>query len=135
MRPLVATHRRRRSILECGHQLGAHHFRDRGRSTDIADRILHRVVRWLLAVVELLTVQIDLKAALTDGSELDADFAITPGDNLGCQTGSLPEVPSRNAVLDLELGFAFSHVVEPPALSLGLNKLIVRGRRLVLSAS
>jgi hypothetical protein len=43
---------------------------------------------------------------------LNADFAIASRDNLGCQTGSLPEVASRNAVLDLELGFAFSHVVD-----------------------
>jgi len=100
-----------RSVLQRRHELGAYHLGDRGRSADVGDGILHDVVRRLLAVVDLLPVQIDLEAALTDGCELNADFAITPGDDLGCQTGSLPEVASRNAVLDLELGFAFSHVV------------------------
>jgi hypothetical protein len=60
----------------------------------------------------LLAVQIDLESTLSDGGEGDANFAVASGTDLGCQTGSLPEIPSRNAVLDLQLGLAFGHTVD-----------------------
>src|SRR5205823_7506986 len=82
--------------------------------------LLH-VGRWLLTVLQLLTVQIDLEASLSDGCQSDANFAVASGAILGCQTGSLPEVPSRNAVLYLELSLAFSHVSDLLGHSLVLN--------------
>jgi hypothetical protein len=99
-----------RRILERRQQLGAHHLSHRDRAAHVADWVLDNVVRGFLAVVDLLAVEVDLEATLSNGRQRDADFPITPGTDLGCQTGSLPEVPSRNAVLDLQLDFAFSHV-------------------------
>jgi hypothetical protein len=96
---------------QCRQQLCANELGDRHRAAHIPDRILH--VAWrLLAVVELLAIQIDFEATLSNRRQRDADFAVTSGANLSCETGSLPEVPSRNAVLDLQLNLAFGHFVD-----------------------
>ena len=99
-----------RRVLERRQQLGTHHLSHGDRAAHVADGVLDNVDRGFLAVIDLLAVEVDLEATLSNGCQRDADFPITPGTNLGCQTGSLPEVPSRNAVLDLQLGFAFSHM-------------------------
>jgi hypothetical protein len=56
---------------------------------------------------------------LPDGGQRDAHLAVASGANLGCQTGSLPEVPSRDAVLDLQLHLAFGHMSELPGSQFG----------------
>jgi len=94
---------------ERGQQLRSHELSDRDRAAHIADRVLHVAGR-LLAIVELLAVQIDLEPTLSNRRQGDANFAVTPGANLSCQTGSLPEVSSSDAVQDLQLYLAFGHV-------------------------
>jgi hypothetical protein len=98
--------------IERSEQLGADHLGDRHRAADIADRILDGIDGRFLAVVQLFAVQVDLESTLADGRQRNADFAVTSGTNLGCQTDSLPEVPSRNAVLDLQMNLAFSHACD-----------------------
>ena len=116
-------------VFQRGKEFGANHLRDRDTASNIADGVLHDVVRRLLAVVELITVQKDLEATLSNGREGDANFAVASGANLGCQTGSLPEIPSRNAVLDLQLSLTFGHVCRLLAHGLGLSHKHSRASR------
>ena len=67
----------------------------------------------LLAVVNLLAVQEDLKRAFTGGGEGDAGFAVVDRRELGRHTDGHREVPSRHAVDDLDLDLAFAHG-DPP---------------------
>src|SRR5581483_1306314 len=93
--------RRGRRLIQRGHKFGAHHLGNGGRAAHVADRVLDDIVRWFLAVVDLLTIQVDLKPPLPNGCQRDADLTVASSANLSCHTGSLPEVPSRNAVLNL----------------------------------
>ncbi len=92
-------------------ELGSNHLGNGSGTSDIANRVLYDIVRRFLTVVDLLTIQVDLEPALTDRCQLETNFSVTSGDDLSCHTGSLPEVPSRNAVLNLELSLAFGHSV------------------------
>jgi len=95
-------------LFQGGEELGADQLGDGNAVADVADGVLE--LRWeLLAVVDLVAVEIDLETALADGRQGDAYLTITASDDLGCHTGSLPEIPSTDAVLDLELGFEFGH--------------------------
>ena len=107
-------------LLQLGEQLGADHLGNRHPTAHVADGVLDDIGRRLLAVVDLFAIKIDLEPTLPYGRKGDADFAILPSANLSCHTGSLPEIPSRNAVLDLQVNFTFSHS-RPPGLSLVLN--------------
>ena len=99
-------------LLELAEQFGAHHFGDGDAIASVANSVLERIGRWFLAVVDELTVEINLEATLSRGREGHADLPIDTTCNLGCHTGSLEKIASRNAVLDLQLHFAFSHVTE-----------------------
>jgi hypothetical protein len=76
-----------------------------GDGAHIGDRLVD--LRWALAVVELLAVQIDLEPSLTDGRERYRDFPIPTSDDLRGQAYSLVPVASSDAVNDFELGLAF----------------------------
>lgn len=69
-------------------------------------------------VVHLFAVEIDLKPPAPHRSELDVRLLDPAIAQFSCQTGSLPEVPSGNAVLDLQGRFALGlrrHLFTLPA--------------------
>ena len=99
----------RACLVQRCQELGTHHLGNGSRTSDIANRVLYDIVRRFLAVVDLLTVQVDLEPTLSYRCQLETDFSVTSGNDLSCHTDSLPEVPSRNAVLNLELCLAFGH--------------------------
>ena len=89
-----------RCLFQGGEELGANQLGNRDAVADVADAVLQ--LGWeLLAVVDLVAVEINLETALADGRQGDAYLTITASDDLGCHTGSLPEIPSTDAVLDL----------------------------------
>ncbi len=101
---------RGRGRFERAQEFGADHLGDRNAIADVANRILQQVgLRDVLAVVDQITVEVNLEGASTRWGQRDADLAIPTSDYLACQTGSLIPVASRNAVANLELNFAFSH--------------------------
>jgi len=102
----------RTGFLERGQQLGTHQLGHGYAAAHVANRVLYVGGRFL-AVVDELTVEIDLEAALAYGADRDTNFAVPTSDDLGCQTGSLPEVASRNAILNLYLNLAFGHGSSP----------------------
>src|SRR5207302_7851406 len=96
-------------LLELAEQFGAHHFGDGDAIASVTNSVLERLGVRLLAVVDEVTVEINLEAALTRWCECHTHLPIDATCYLGCHTGGLEEVASRNAVLDLQLHFAFSH--------------------------
>ena len=106
---------RRGDCFQRREQARADLFGDRHRPAYVPNRVLD-FGRRLLAVIDLLTVQIDLEATLADRCQRYANLAIAPRANLSCHTGSLPEVPSRDAVLNLQVNLTFGHL-RPPGSS------------------
>jgi hypothetical protein len=122
-----------RGLFQGGEELGADQLGDGDAVADVADGVVE--LGWeLLAVVDLVAVEIDLEAALADGRQGDAYLTISASDDLGCHTGSLPEIPSTDAVLDLELGFEFGHQQPPPGGCLSINSVATAGIRAIGSA-
>ena len=60
-----------------------------------------------LAVIYLLAVNVDLEPALTLGRQDDIGLGNPAVAQLGRHTGSLPEIASGHAVLDLQVNLAF----------------------------
>jgi hypothetical protein len=96
---------RRFSGLQGGQQLGANLLGDVDDGIDVTGCLVR--LRRLVPAVELLAVKIDLEPSATDGRQGDGDFAIATRNDLGCQTGSLPEVASGHTVGDLQVRASF----------------------------
>ena len=71
-------------------------------------------LRQFLAAIDLLAINVDFEPAFPNGGQSDGDVPVVPGHDLGCHTGSLPEVASRDAVLDLQTCFCFGHASSMP---------------------
>jgi len=99
-------------LLELGEQLGANPFGDRHAVAGVANSVFEDLGVRFLAVLDHFAVEIDLEATLARGRERHANLTVNPTGDLGCHTGSLEQIASRNAVLDLQLYFAFSHATE-----------------------
>src|SRR6266542_646438 len=68
----------------------------------------------LLAVVELLAVHVHLEPALLGRGQRDRGLTIVHGAQLGRHTDGYGEVPSVDAVDDLDVDSCVGHVLYPP---------------------
>src|SRR5262245_11951959 len=81
-----------------------------------------------LAIVELLTVQVDLEPATVRRSERDRGFPVVDRRELGRHTDGHGEIPSDDAVDDLDVALAFGHGGPPWSLLPGMVSVSGRGR-------
>ena len=98
--------------LQCGEELSARNL------SYVHDDRPHvgpgfRALRWALAVIDFLAIDINLEPAFPNRCQGDRDLPVVPRYDLSCHTGSLPEISSGNAIRDLESGAAFRHTETP----------------------
>src|SRR5262249_27307772 len=67
----------------------------------------------LLAVVHLLAVEIHFESAAVRRRERDSSFAVVDRGELGRHTDGHGEIPSDDAVDDLDVTLALGHVIPP----------------------